>query len=272
MILSEIIDIIESVAPPERQEEWDNSGLQVGCGNADIQRVLLTTDVTEAVMREARERQCQLVLSHHPLLYHGLRSITGKTGQERCVAEAIRNRIAIYSSHTAMDNYLRGVSGRMAEKIGLETYRILVPQSVQPDCDARTGKPANEAQYGLGVIGRLPRPILFTDLLAHVKKVFGAEALRYIPPKEDYVQTLAMCGGAGNEFMEAAIRQGADVYLSADFKYHAFQPAVGRIGVIDMDHWASEHFTREVFAELLAGKVETVVSETDRSPVRYYTD
>lgn len=270
MILREIIDIIESVAPRERQEEWDNSGLQVGCGNADIQRVLLATDVTEAVVREAHEKHCQLLLSHHPLLYHGLRSITGKTEQERCVTEAIRKGIAVYSSHTAMDNYLHGVSGRMAEKIGLETYEILVPQPVQPDNDVRKGHPTNKAQYGLGVIGHLPRPVPFAGLLAQVKEVFGAEMLRYIPPKEDKVRTLAMCGGAGSEFMEAAIQQGADVFISADFKYHGFQPAVDRIGVIDMDHWTSEHFTREVFAELLAGKVETVVSEEDRSPVRYY--
>ncbi len=231
---------------------------------------MLTTDVTESVVREAQAKQCRLVLSHHPLLYHGLRSITGKTEQERCVTEAIRCGIAIYSSHTAMDNYLHGVSGRMAEKIGLEAYRILVPQPVQPDYDVRTGGPTRHAQYGLGVIGKLPEPVPFARLLAHIKDVFGAETLRYILPKEDKVQTLAMCGGAGSEFMEAAIQQGADVYISADFKYHGFQPAVGLIGVIDLDHWVSEHFTREVFAELLAGKVETVVSEADKSPVRCY--
>ena len=271
MILSKIIDIIESVAPLERQEEWDNSGLQVGIGNADIKRVLLTTDVTEDVVEEAREKQCQLVLSHHPLLYQGLRSVTGRTAQERCVIEAIRSGIAIYSAHTSMDNYLHGVSGRMAEKIGLGTYSVLVPQPEQPGYDVRTGQPTDEAQYGLGVIGRLPQPVQFVTLLAHIKEAFGAAVLRYIPPKDGLVQTIAMCGGAGSEFMEAAIQQGADVYVSADFKYHGFQPAEGRIGVIDMDHWVSEHFTREVFAELLSGTVETIVSEADRTVVRYWT-
>ncbi len=270
MNVSQIIHIIESVAPLSRQEEWDNSGLQVGDGNAEVKRVLLTTDVTYEVMNEAATKQCQLVLSHHPLLYRGLRSITGKTEQERCVIAAIRNGIAIYSSHTAMDNYLHGVSGRMAKKIGLHDYRILVPQAVQPDRDIRSGNPTREAQYGLGVIGTLPEPISFEALLARVRKAFGAEMLRYIPPCQPEVQTIALCGGAGSEFMDAAIAQGADVFLSADFKYHAFQPAIGKIGIIDLDHWVSEHFTREVFAELLAGNVETILSEQDHSPICYY--
>lgn len=254
-----------------RQEEWDNSGLQIGNGNAEIERVLLTTDVTEAVVREAREKQCLLVLSHHPLLYRGLRSVTGKTEQERCVMEAIRGGIAVYSAHTSMDNYLHGVSGRMAEKIGLCSYRILVPQPDQPDRDVRTGQPTSEAQYGLGVIGSLSQPMDFDALLQRVKEAFGADILRYIPPRQPSVRTIALCGGAGSEFMDAAIRQGADVYISADFKYHVFQPAVGQIGVIDIDHWVSEHFTREVFADLLEGHVETVVSEQDHSPVLYYS-
>ena len=270
MTLNKIINIIESVAPLARQEEWDNSGLQVGDGNAEIKRVLLTTDVTLDVVCEARQKGCELVLSHHPLLYRALRSITGKTEQERCVVEAIRNDIAIYSSHTAMDNYLYGVSGRMAEKIGLQEYRILVPQPNQPQYDVRTGVPTAVAQYGLGVIGSLSSPVSFDSLLQRVKETFGAAELRFIPPREMKVQTVALCGGAGSEFMDAAIAQGADVFLSADFKYHAFQPAVGRIGVIDLDHWVSEHFTREVFAELLAGQVDTIVSERDRSPVCYY--
>ncbi|MBR1922510.1 MAG: Nif3-like dinuclear metal center hexameric protein [Paludibacteraceae bacterium] len=278
MILQHIIDIIESVAPLSRQEEWDNSGLQIGSGNTHIERVLLTTDVTEQVVNEAIQNQCQLILSHHPLLYHGLKSITGQNDIERCVLSAIRHGIAIYSSHTAMDNYIHGVSGRMAQVVGLNPYRILVPQPTQPTCDIQTGKPTREPQYGLGVIGQLPHPIEFGELLRIVRTRFGADSMRFIPPvltnqqdaMQQPVQTIALCGGAGSEFMEDAIRQGADVFISADFKYHAFQPAVGRIGVIDMDHWVSEHFTRDVFADLLKDKVETLISHADHTPVCYY--
>lgn len=137
MILRELIDIIESVAPLSYQESWDNSGLQVGDTGADIQAALLTTDVTESVVAEAVSTGCNLIVSHHPLLFHGIRSVVGATPQERCVAEAIRHGIAIYSSHTAMDCYLYGVSGRMMQTLGISDYRILVPGE---------GSPANQAE------------------------------------------------------------------------------------------------------------------------------
>lgn len=259
MILQDIIDIIESVAPLKWQEAWDNSGLQVGERNAKVDAVLLTTDVTEAVVSEAIALKCQLILSHHPLLYHGLKTISGTTPQERCVMEALRHHIAIYSAHTSMDNLPKGVSGRMAEKIGIQDYRVLVEGSA---C-------RHNGEYGLGVIGNLDTPIGFDELLERIKSAFGAPMLRYIPAPKARVQTIAMCGGAGSEFMEDAIRQGADVYLSADCKYHEMQTAVGRIGLVDMDHWYSEHFTRDVFAEVLQGKVKTYISQTDASPVHY---
>ena len=255
MILKDIINIIESAAPLKWQEEWDNSGLQVGERNAEIHSVLLTTDVTEAVVAEAIERGCDLIISHHPLLYKGLKSLTGSTPQERCVEQAIRHGIAIYSAHTSMDNYLEGVSGRMAEKLGVQNYRLLVTQT---------------GEYGLGVIGRLPEPMLFTDFLERIRTVFGAEYIRYTKPLRECVQTIAMCGGAGAEFAEAAIEQGAEVFLSADFKYHTMQALDGRIAAVDIDHWVSEHFTREIFAELIGKEVPTYIAASDCSPVKVY--
>ena len=144
----------------------------------------------------------------------------------------------------------------MAEKIGIQSYRVLVPQ--------------DNDQYGLGVIGELPVAMPFNQLLAHVGKVFSTDTLRYIKPLKDEVKTIALCGGAGSEFMKDAIQQKADLFITADFKYHSLQEAVGKIGVIDMDHWVSEHFTREVFARLLKDKVETLVSSKDRSPIGYW--
>jgi len=255
LILKDIINIIESAAPLKWQEEWDNSGLQVGERNAEIHSVLLTTDVTEAVVAEAIERGCDLIISHHPLLYKGLKSLTGSTPQERCVEQAIRHGIAIYSAHTSMDNYLEGVSGRMAKKLGVQNYRLLVTQT---------------GEYGLGVIGRLPEPILFTDFLERVRTVFGAGYIRYTQPLQERVQTIAMCGGAGAEFAEAAIEQGAEVFLSADFKYHTMQALNGRIAAVDIDHWVSEHFTREIFAELIGKAVPTYIAASDSSPVKVY--
>lgn len=254
MILKDIIHIIESVAPLSYQENWDNSGLQVGNPRADIKAVLLTTDVTESVVAEAIQRGCGLIISHHPLLFSGLRHLCGATPVERCVETAIRHGIAIYSAHTSMDSYLHGVSGRMAETLGINDYRILVP--------AKDG-----ADYGLGVIGKLPASMPFADFLSMLKTRFGAPYLRYTSPLAEQVQTIAMCGGAGAEFAEQAIEQGADVYITADVKYHEMQAADGRIALIDMDHWVSEHFTRDIFRDLLQTRLPVHIAQTDHSPV-----
>lgn len=253
MFVKDIIDIIESVAPLKWQEEWDNSGLQVGNRNAEVQSVLLTTDVTEAVVREAIERHCEMIVSHHPLLFHGLKQVCGETPQERCVELAIRHDIAIYSAHTTMDSWLHGVSGRMAEKIGIRNYSLL------------TGE-----EFGLGVIGDLQEEKPLDVFLQDVKKAFGAPLLRYVKGKSETVRKVALCGGAGAEFVEDAIAQGADAFITADVKYHTFLDAVGRINLIDMDHWVSEHFTREIFRELLQDKVNILIAQTDKSPINIY--
>ncbi len=255
MLLKQIIDIIESVAPRRQQEAWDNSGLQVGDSSREIHSVLLAVDVSEAVVAEAIKEGCDLIMSHHPLLFHGLKQITGSTPQERCVAEAIRHNIAIYSSHTSMDKALRGVSGRMAEQLGLQDIRILVPS---PD----------DTRVGLGVVGTLPQPMLWSGWLKHVQQVFGANYVRYTNPVRPTVRRVALCGGAGAEFIPDAIAAGADTYLSADMKYHDMQAAAGQIMAVDIDHWTSEHFTRDIFAELLQGKVDVKIAQTDASPVK----
>lgn len=254
MLLKDIIDIIESVAPRRQQEVWDNSGLQIGDGSRDIHSVLLTVDVSEAVVAEAIKEGCDMILSHHPLLFHGLKHITGSTPQERCVAEAIRHGISIYSSHTSMDKALRGVSGRMGEQLGLQEMCILVPSP-------------EDARVGLGVIGNLPNPMLWSAWLKHVQLVFGAAYVRYTEPVRPTIQRVALCGGAGAEFIPEAIATGADTYLSADMKYHDMQAAAGQIMAVDIDHWVSEHFTRDIFAELLQGKVEVKMSQADASPI-----
>ena len=261
MILQEIINSIESVAPLSYQEAWDNSGLQVGERNAQVKAALLAVDVTESIVNEAIAKHCDVIISHHPLLFRGLKHLTGSTPQERCVEQAIRHGIAIYSAHTSMDSYLHGVSGRMAERIGISEYRILSPQQ-------------GREEVGLGVIGNLPAPMQWTDFVQLVHSAFRTEhsGIRCIEPEKHEVLTIALCGGAGAEFIETAVAQGADVYISADFKYHEMQSAVGRIGIIDLDHWVSEQFTRDIFRELLTPYIEVHIAATDRSPVRYYAD
>lgn len=254
MLLRAIIHSIESVAPLSYQEAWDNSGMQVGDPGTDIRTVLLTTDITESVVDEAIALGCELIVSHHPLLFHGLKQVCGQTPQARCVEKAIRHNVAIYSSHTAMDSWLHGVSGRIADKIGVKNYRILAE---------------NGEGYGLGVIGELDKEMDFDAFLKQVKERMDAPWLRYVEGGKERVKRVAICGGAGAEFIETAIGQEADAYVTADCKYHEFQAAEGRISVVDMDHWVCEHYTREIFREILEPiGVKCLISEADATPIK----
>lgn len=256
MTLKNIIDIIESAAPLSGQEQWDNSGLQIGHLDADITSVLCCTDVTDAVVDEAIRKDCQLVLSHHPLLFHGLKTIQGATLQERVVEKALCHGIAIYSSHTAMDVVLHGVSGRMAQKIGITRYRILSP----------TGD-----GIGLGVIGELDSPVSIEDFLHLVKTAFRVPAIRYTRGKSDMIQCVALGGGACGEYWEEAARQGADAFVSAEFKHHEMLQAEGRLMLLDIGHFESEQYTKEIFGELLQNApVQVIMAETDVSPIHVY--
>ncbi len=254
----EIIDIIESVAPLRQQEGWDNSGLQVGSRETKVARVLLCTDVSDAIVEEAVAKHCQMIISHHPLLFHGLKRIEGVTRQERCVISAVKAGIVIYSSHTAMDSYLHGVSGKMADKIGISNYKILSPTS---------------EDAGLGVIGNLPAPITVEQMLQLLSSEFQTEFIRYVvrDRADNLIHKVALCGGAGAEFMEEAIAQNADAYVTADCKYHEFQAVDGRINMFSIGHFESEQFTKEIFRDLLAGSpVECLFAENDCNFIKIY--
>ena len=229
--------------------------MQVGDTERDIQSVLLTTDVTEAVVNEAIMRGCNLIVSHHPLLFRGLKQVCGQTPQARIVELAIKHNIAIYSAHTSLDSVKGGINTRLAERLGITDYRILMPNE--------------SGETGLGVIGRMPKPVSFSDFIEHIREVLKCTYVRYTHPKKETVETVALCGGSGAEFIGDAIAQGADVYLTADCKYHEFQEAEGQIGLIDIDHWISERHAREIFRDIIQPLgLPCCISEADRTPVQ----
>ena len=128
MTVKSICELIEEVAPLALQESYDNAGLIVGDSQMEVTAALVCIDITEAVIDEAIQKKCNLIISHHPLIFSGLKRLVGKNEIQRCVQKAIKNDIAIYAAHTNLDNVLTGVSGKMAEKIGLKKLRILQPK------------------------------------------------------------------------------------------------------------------------------------------------
>jgi len=234
--------------------------MQVGDTGRDISSVLLTTDITEDVVNEAVMLGCQLIISHHPLLFHGLKQVCGQTAQARVVERAIKHDIAIYSAHTNLDSVIGGINTRLADKIGLTEQKILVPSD--------TSEPR-----GLGVLGVLENPMQYADFIGYIRAILDCTYVRYTRPANEQIRTVALCGGAGAEFIETAIEQGADVYLTADCKYHEFQDADGRIGLIDIDHWISERHAREIFADILKPLgLNVLISKQDKTPIQVWLE
>ena len=250
MKIREITDAIEQYAPLRLQEEWDNAGIQVGNPDADITGVLLCTDATDAVVAEAIDRGFNLVISHHPLIFHGLKKIMGRTPVERTVAMAIKHDITIYSAHTNMDSAWQDVSFRMADKIGMTGIRFLDDNHVDPYGEQES------TSAGCGVIGDI-EPMTAREVLKRVKAAFEVGAVRYSGDGNTIVTRMALCGGAGAFLLDKAVEQGAQLYVTADMRYHDFLDNSQRIVVADIGHYESEHFTKEIFLEIIQKKNPT---------------
>ena len=215
MKIREIAEAIECYAPLRLQEEWDNAGIQVGDPEADITGVLLCTDATEAVVAEAVSRGFNLVIAHHPLIFRGLKKIMGRTPVERTVAMAIKHDITIYSAHTNMDSAWQGVSFRMADKIGMTGLQFLDGNQVDPYGEN------GSTTAGCGVIGDIaPMPAI--DVIKRVKEAFEVGAVRYCGDATRMVTRVALCGGAGGFLLDKAVELGAQLYVTADMRYHDF--------------------------------------------------
>lgn len=255
----EIASAIEEFAPLTLQESYDNAGLQVGNPDMAVSAVLLCLDVTEDVIREAKNRHCNMVVSHHPLLFRGLKEITGKTASERIVIEAIKSNISIYSAHTNLDSAFEGVSYEMAHMLCLENIRSLS----STDSDGRCG---------LGVVGDIkPTPKL--EFLRRVKEVFKMKALRYSAQSPQIVvRKVALCGGAGMSLVGDALREGADVFVTGDVKYHDFTTYGLDILLADTGHFESEMCSTRILSRIIRDKWPdciTYFSEAESNPVQY---
>lgn len=322
--IKEVIVHLEQLAPPVYQESYDNAGLITGDPNQAVRGVICCLDSTEAVLDEAIARGCNLVVAHHPIVFSGLKRITGRTYVERVVIKAIQHNIAIYAIHTNLDNmYHRGVNTRISERLGLQDTRILVPKrslktavlrgsipeasvlrrmgvhSLTPLGEGhvsvmypsglegelrgllRTAGTVMEAVHavedgdtlvGAGMIGELSEPMSAGDFLQYLKRVMGAGVVRHTALTGKLVQRVAVCGGAGGALLKHAIAQGADVFVTSDYKYHEFFDAEGQIIIADIGHYESEQFTIELLHEIISEKFATFATyctEVSTNPVHY---
>jgi dinuclear metal center YbgI/SA1388 family protein len=358
-----ITGYLESIAPKAYQESYDNSGLLTGNPADLVTSVLVTLDCTEAVVQEAIDRGSNLIVAHHPIIFKGLKKLTGSNYIERTILKAIRHNIAIYAIHTNLDNIHTGVNRKIAEKIGLGKLRILVPKTdtltklvtfIPKDSADRvlealysagagqignytncsfsvegtgTFKPGDGAtpalgqvgeqeyvnevraevifpshlrasvlqslkqshpyeevahylttltnenqEVGSGMTGEFETPLEPMEFLKCLKERMGLNVIRHTALLSQPVKKVAICGGSGSFLLSQAIQSGAQVYVSADFKYHEFFDAENRIIIADIGHYESEVFTKELIQEVLTKKFPNFAinfSSTVTNPISY---
>ena len=363
MKIKEIFSVLEEMAPLGYAEDFDNVGLLVGDANAEATGILVCHDALENVIEEAIEKKCNFVVCFHPIIFSGLKKITGKNYVERAVLKAIKNDIAIYAVHTALDNHKHGVNKIFSDALGLVNTTILVPKQnfIQklvtytiPEnveslrnalFDAGAGKIGNyedcsfnskgigtymgnedsnpeignrfefveneeikievtfekhlqskilkalfynhvyeEVAYeifdlqnahqnvGLGMIGELQTPMNETDFLAFVKDKMQCGGIRHSAFLGKSIQKIAVLGGSGSFAIKNAIQAKADVFLTADLKYHNFYEAENQLLLADIGHFESERFTKNYIVDFLKKKIPNfaiIFSEENTNPVKY---
>ena len=259
MKAKQVFDALEQYAPLPLQDSFDNAGLQIGLTEEqEVTGALLCLDVTEAVIDEAERMGCNLIVAHHPLLFRGLKSITGRSYVERCVIKAIQKGIGIYAAHTNLDNAEGGVNYRIAEKLGLENLTFL---------DAKPGVTA-----GAGVVGELPMAEDEQGFLHRVKTLFSIQCIRHNQLCGREIRRVALCGGAGGFLLPNAIAQGADAFLTGEMRYHDYFGHEGDLLIAEMGHYESEQYTVDLLAEVLNSRfpeLKIVKTSLNTNPINY---
>ncbi len=332
--IGEVIQFLESIAPPSLQESYDNSGLICGDRSAVVTGVLVSLDALEEVIQEAIDTGANLIVSHHPIVFSGLKSLTGANYIERTVIKAIKHDIALYAIHTNLDNVLHsGVNEKLAAKLELSNLKILsettskskfqiaVSELLKPDvihlleqklayemdnfgvfiesgldvtihgpafiassirkvCN-RFGLSCAQSTYtsnmpqpiGSGLIGELSLPMPESEFLAHLKEKLELNVIRHTRLRAKSIQRVAVCGGSGSFLLPKAIKAKADIFITADYKYHQFFDADGQIVIADVGHYESEQFTLDLLVELISRKFSTFAArytQVRTNPVYYF--
>ena len=261
MKIKEVLSALERFAPLPLQESWDNAGLQVGLTEAEVSGALLCLDVTEKVVDEAVEKGCNLIVSHHPLLFRGLKTISDLTDVQRTVRKAIRQDVCVVSMLTNMDNARGGVNFKIAEKLGLTDVEFL------------SSKRVGDTECGSGIIGTLTEPMAADDFIRLVKRTFDVECAMTNELLRRPVSRVAVCGGAGDFLLDEAIAAGADAFITGEMHYHQYFGYEQRIQICVIGHYQSEQYTAEVFRDIIQAEcpdVRTEIAETNTNPVLYF--
>lgn len=260
MTIREVTAALEQFAPLALQEGYDNSGLVVGDYDRRVRSALLCVDVTDSVLDEARELGAELVISHHPLIFHPLKRFNGRHYVERLVERALREGVALYACHTNLDSAPGGMSYRVAEMLGIGELSLL-----------SRSRGADEP-VGFGVVGSLPAPMAPEAFLRRTMERLSVRCVRHSDFCLPQVGRVALCTGSGASLIAAARERGAELYIAADFRYNDFMEGDGRMIVADIGHFESEYCAINLMFDIIRKKIPTFAlhkSVNSRNPINY---
>ena len=260
MKIKEVFNALERFAPLPLQEDWDNAGLQVGLTETEASGALLCLDVNEKIVDEAVAHGCNLIVSHHPLLFRGVKCLSDADTVQRTLWKAVKEGVAVISMHTNMDNARNGVNFKIAERMGLVNVRFFA------------GKTMAGMECGSGVVGELPEPEAADDFIIRVKKRFDVECAMCNELLRRPVRHVAVCGGAGDFLLPQAIREGADAFVTGEMHYHQYFGHEQEIQICVIGHYQSEQFTSEIFKTIISEAcpgLPLFVAETNTNPIIY---
>ena len=260
--VADILKYVETLAPRSMKMDWDNVGLLCGSRNTPVTKVLVALDPFEGVCREAADWGAELIVTHHPIIFQAMKSITEDTSIGRSILTLCRQGISAINAHTNLDCAPGGVNDVLAKKLGLMAIQVVDPSGVDE----------NGNEWGLLRCGEVQEQNL-KDFLAVVKNNLGCEGLRYVDGGKS-VRKVAVGGGACASELVDAVRAGCDTFVTSDIKYNQFWDAQDLgLNLIDAGHFATENPVVAVLAEKIAAAfpdVEVKISENHQDCMKFY--
>ncbi len=256
---TELIKLIEIISPPFLMEEWDNSGIQIKTSNKDIEKIMVALEVRDDIVQEAIFNKVDMIITHHPLIFHEINQINIDDPVGRYIENLVRNGISVYSIHTTFDKAIGGNNDYLIGLIDLKMSRLI-----------GTG---NFGEFGIGRLVTLEAPISLDSLISAIKDglVIPAIEIKKVGDAGRAIQKIGICSGSGASLIPDALKNGCDCMITGDIKYHDAQYAKEMgLCLIDAGHYHTEKIFSKNFAErlnkLAGNKINIIESKININP------
>jgi dinuclear metal center YbgI/SA1388 family protein len=273
MTVNEILKFLSDYAPAELAEDWDNTGLLIGQRDDVVSSIMTCLTLTPDVAEEAVSKGASLVVTHHPILFRAVQRLTDETSEGRMLLSLIRAGVAVYSPHTSYDSAYEGVNRQLAESLNLTDVRPLRVAEGGGDSENADQPDAADEPVGSGRFGDLPSAVSLAEFVEQVKQALGVNHTWFVGDSSATIRRVGIACGAAAEFMGDAAREGCDVLLTGEARFHACLEARTRgIALVLPGHYPTERPAMENLAELLSLQfpdLDVWASDVEADPVKW---